>query len=96
MPLKWNYILSAGSLTFTSFSIFNEGSASDIGYKLQGSDTTIILNNYQARFNISTSEVATLIMNRATEIEQTTFQCRLTTSINTWRYRVRVKLTGKN
>ena len=88
-------MLSAGTdLTFTAFSIINEGSGShDIGYNFQGSDNPTIYNNYRARFNISTSEVATLIMNRATEKEETTFQCQLSTS-DTWRYRVRVKLTG--
>ncbi|XP_020602481.1 hemicentin-1-like isoform X1 [Orbicella faveolata] len=96
--LKWNYILSPGSnLQITTFSIFEEGSVSaiDIGFKLHGSDgseTTTIVNNFGARFNISTSQVATLIINRATEREEATFQCKLTTSI-TWRYKVRVKLT---
>ena len=95
--LKWNYILSAGSdLQFTVFSIIDEGSSNDIGIKLRGSDTPTIFNNYRARFNISTSEVATLVINRATESEEATFECKLTTSSNRWQYRVRVKLTGKN
>jgi len=99
--LKWNYILSPGSnLQITTFSIFEDGSenAIDIGLKFHhsdGSETTTILNNFGARFNISTSEVATLIINRATEREEATFQCKLTTS-RAWRYSVRVKLTGKN
>ena len=97
MPLKWNYILSAGSnLQLTTFSIVDEGgSIDDIGLKLSSSDTPSIFNEYRARFNISTSEVATLIIKRATEREETTFECKLSTS-NTWRYRVRVKLTGKS
>ena len=97
MHLKWNYTLSAESnLQFTTFSIIDEGSNNDIGVKLRGSDTPTIFNNYRARFNISTSEVATLIINRATESEEATFECKLTTSTNPWQYRVRVKLTGKN
>ena len=97
VQLKWNYILSPGlDLTFTTFSIIDEGGqGGDIGYKFHGSDITTIYNSYQARFNISTSEVATLIINRATEREETTFQCQLSTS-NKWRYRIRVKLTGKS
>ena len=97
VPLKWNYILSAGSnLQLTTFSIVDEGgSIDDIGLKLSSSDTPSIFNEYRARFNISTSEVATLIIKRATEREETTFECKLSTS-NTWRYRVRVKLTGKS
>ena len=96
--LKWNYTLSPGSnLQITSFSIIEEGSNNplDIGFKLYGSGTPTILNNFGARFNISTSEVATLIINRATETEEATFQCKLTTS-ETWQYNVRVNLTGKN
>ena len=95
MQLKWNYILSAGSsLQLTTFSIIDGGSSNDIGFQLHGSDTATIYNNYRARFNINTSEVATLIIKRATEREETTFQCQLGAS-EAWRYRVRVKLTGK-
>lgn len=95
--LKWNYILSAGSqLLSTTFSIIAEGSSNDIGVKFPGSGTPTIFNSFRARFNISTSEVATLIINRATEREETTFQCKLTTDSNTWQYRVRLQLTGKN
>jgi len=99
--LKWNYILSPGSnLQITTFSISEDGSENviDIGLKFHhsdGSETRTILNNLGACFNISTSEVATLIINRATEREEATFRCRLTTS-STWQYRVRVKLTGEN
>ena len=97
MPLKWNYVLFAGSnLQLTTFSIVDEGgSIDDIGLKLSSSDTPSIFDEYRARFNISTSEVATLIIKRATEREETTFECKLSAS-NTWRYRVRVKLTGKS
>ena len=97
VPLKWNYILSAGfNLQFATFSIIDEGSSNDIGFISGGSGTATIFNEYRARFNISTSEVATLIINRATEREETTFQCKLTTLSNAWRYRVRVKLSGKS
>jgi len=96
--LKWNYILSTGSVVqITTFSIFDKDSSSfiDIGHKFHGSDTTTIFDNYRARFNISTSEVATLIINRATEREETTFQCKLATS-KQWQYRVRLEMTGKS
>ena len=94
--LKWNYILSADSqLLSTTFSIA-EGSGNDIGVIYHGSGTTTIFESYRARFNISTTEVATLIINRVTEREETTFQCKLTTDSSPWQYRVRLKLTGKN
>ena len=94
--LKWNYILSAGSnLQSTTFSIIDERSINGIGAIYHGSDTTAIFDGYRTRFNISRSEVATLIINRATEREEATYQCLLTTTTNQWRYNVRVKLTGK-
>lgn len=97
VPLKWNYILSAGSLLLsTTFSIIAEGSSNDIGVKFPGSGTPTIFNSFRGRFNISTSEVATLIINRATEREETTFQCKLTTDLDTSQYRVRLQLTGKS
>ena len=96
VQLKWNYILSPGSnLQVTTFSIDDEGSSNDIGFILHAAGTATVYNDYQARFNINTSEVATLIIKRATEREETTFQCQLATS-DRWRYRVRVKLTGKS
>ena len=74
VQLKWNYILSAGSsLQLTTFSIIDGGSSNDIGFQLHGSDTATIYNNYRARFNINTSEVATLIIKRATEREENDF-----------------------
>jgi len=36
-------------------------------------------NEYRTRFYISTSEMATLIINEVTERERATFQCRLET-----------------
>lgn len=96
--LKWNYILSTGSVVqITTFSIFEKDASSfiDIGHRFHGSDTTTIFDNYRARFKISTSDVATLIINRASEREETTFQCKLATA-KMWQYRVRLKLTGKN
>ena len=95
MQLKWNYILAGSVLQFTTFSIIDEGSTNDIGVQLNGGSTASIFDGYRGRFNINTSEVATMIISRATEREETTFQCKLTTSSNVWRYRVRVKLTGK-
>ena len=95
VQLKWNYILAGSVLQFTTFSIIDEGSSNDIGFQLNGSSTASIFDGYRGRFNINTSEVATMIISRATEREETTFQCKLATSSNVWRYRVRVKLTGK-
>ena len=94
--LKWNYTLSGSNLQSTTFSIIGEGSSIGIGAIFHGSDNTAIFDKYRTRFNISRSEVATLIINRATEREEATYQCLLATTTNQWRYNVRVKLTGKN
>ena len=98
MPLKWNYTLSPGSdLLTTTFSIDN-GVSNDIGVVYHKSDDIIIYdrNDYRTRFNISRSEVATLIISKATEREEASFLCKLSTSSNPWVYKIRVKLTGKN
>ncbi|KAL9964693.1 hypothetical protein ACROYT_G028368 [Oculina patagonica] len=82
--LRWNYNLSPGSkLQFTTFSI-GDGTDSVIGVK--GSSITV----FDTRFAISSSEVATLIINRITERSRGVYQCQLTTDSNTWRSRIKV------
>ncbi|XP_078379895.1 uncharacterized protein LOC144662819 [Oculina patagonica] len=82
--LRWNYNLSPGSkLQFTTFSI-GDGTDSVIGVK--GSSITV----FDTRFAISSSEVATLIINRITEGSRGVYQCQLTTDSNTWRSRINV------
>ena len=52
-------------------------------------------NDYQTRFNISRSEVATLIINKITEREEGVYQCELETRAgDTWRYNIRVIVAG--
>ena len=61
VPLRWNYTLSAGVLILTTFSIrLNDGSFDDIG------TTSVIFNryDYRKRFDISGSEVATLMIKK--------------------------------
>ena len=54
------------------------------------------VKDYQTRFNISRSEVATLIINKVTEREEAVYQCELETkALNEWRYNIRVIVTGK-
>ena len=97
VPLKWNYILSSGSLTLTTFSIrLSDGSFDDIGTKSGGNTVVFKKNDYQTRFNISGSEVATLIIKNVTEREEAVYQCKLLTSSNAWSYRVRVIVTGES
>lgn len=94
VPLKWRYILSSGSVILTTFSLkLNDGSFGDIGRTSSG-----IFNrsDYQTRFDISGSEMATLIIKNVTERKGEVYQCTLDTNLNTWRYRIRVIVTGED
>lgn len=101
VPLKWNYVLSPGLvLKATKFSVVRYLTfLEEIGglqYREDGSSHVFINEGYQTHYNISTSEVATLILNNVTEREETTFQCKLyTVPRGEWVYKIRVKLTGK-
>ncbi|XP_020602498.1 uncharacterized protein LOC110041541 [Orbicella faveolata] len=97
VALRWSYTLSSGSLVSTTFSIrLNDGSFDDIGTISGGNPIAFDKNDYRTRFDISRSEQATLIINRVTQTEETTFQCKLTTDSNVWSYRIRVIVAGEH
>ena len=97
VPLRWSYTLSSGSLILTSFSRqLNDGNFDGIGTISSGNPTVFNKSDYRARFDISGSEVATLIINTVTETEETVYQCQLITDSNQWKYRIRVIVTGEN
>ena len=78
----------------TTLSIrLNDGSFDDIAIIFGGN--IAVRNYYRTRFNISNSEVATLIINKVTEREEGVYQCELTTALNPWRHRIRVIVIGK-
>ena len=99
MALRWSYILSSGSnLLSTGFSI-DDGGFVFIGKIFHcGSVTTVLFDtkDYRTRFNISRSEVATLIINRVTEREEAVYECGLETTTNNWKYRIYVIVIGEN
>ena len=98
MALRWSYILSPGSnLQSTGFSI-DDGGFVSIGKIFHGIGVTTVFDtkDYRTRFNISRSEVATLIINRVTEREEAVYHCELETTMNNWRYGIRVIVTGEN
>ena len=69
LPLRWSYTLSPGSnLQSTGFSIDDEGFV-PIGniFHTSGINTVFDTKDYLTRFNISRSEVATLIINEMNE-----------------------------
>ena len=97
VPLRWNYILSSGSLVSTTFSVrLDDGSFQDIGTRTGNTVIIFNRNDYRIRFDISKSEVATLIINKVTETEEAVYQCKLITDSNIWSYRIRVIVTGEN
>ena len=96
MPLRWSYTLSSGSLILTAFSIkLNDGNFDSIGTISGGNPTVFNKSDYRTRFDISRSELATLIINKVTETEETVYECLLITDSNQWKYRIRVIVTGE-
>ncbi len=97
MPLRWDYTLSPGlALLITTIVISNGSTSDDIGFRASGVTVVNDRNDYQTRFSISiTDEVSTLIINKVTEREEATFQCRLRTASHTWAYNIHVNVTGK-
>jgi len=97
VPLRWNYTLSAGSLITTTFSVrLNDGSFDDVGTISGGIPIVFNKRDYRTRFDISRSEVATLIIDRVTEKEEAVYQCELTMDLNQWKHRIRVIVTGEH
>ncbi|CAH3161319.1 unnamed protein product [Pocillopora meandrina] len=97
--LSWNYTLSEGSdLRTTTFSISDGSSWNDIGVIYHADNNIVIYNknNYRTRFNISDSNVATLILKKVTEDEQAIFQCKLSTLSNSWTYSILVNFTKRH
>jgi len=98
VPLRWSYTLTPGSnLQSTTFFIEDGGFVS-IGkiYNPSGITTVFDTKDHRTRFDISRSEVATLIINRVTEREEVLYECELETVNNGWRYRIRVIVIGEN
>lgn len=104
VSLEWNYTVPNGQdIVQTVFSIDDGIIVDDIGvvyHHGNGSISTTVFdkNDYRARFSISTTKMATLIISEVTERERATFQCKLVTaSSGEWAYKIRLNSpTGKN
>ena len=99
--LRWSYTLPTGSDPRTTRFHIIKGASAVIGSIFHDSSGNYYqirdANDYQTRFNISRNEVATLIINKVTEPEEAVYQCELETKAgDTWRYNIRVTVTGKN
>jgi len=78
VSLKWNYMKPSSwnvQLLRTEFTVNNDL----IGSLIHSTGKTSISDwqDYQTRFSISQSEVATLILNNVTGRERATFQCKV-------------------
>jgi len=71
----------------------NDGRFDDIGTASGGNTLVFNKNDYRTRFDISRSELATLIINKVSETEEAVYQCKLTTDLNQWSDRIRVIVT---
>ena len=98
--LKWNYLKPTGwNISQTVFSIWDGRQWDTVGIINHLTANTEVFNrfDYQTRFAISTSEVATLIINQVTKREETIFKCKLVMVSGLQpSYDVRLKLTGKD
>ena len=96
--LRWNYTLLPGqTLVLTTFSIGDGISQDDIGLVFRPGPTGTPSNKYKDLYSIySTSQFSHLTINKVTEQENATFQCKLTVGANAWAYNIRVEVTGKN
>lgn len=95
--MRWNYTLPPGSVLATTTFFINDGTSDGIGSIFHTLDITSVndRNDYRTRFTISTSEVATLIINKVTEREEAVYQCKLYEVGNSWAYNIRVIIKGK-
>ena len=97
--VTWKYNLLGGqTIRFNWFSIrYGSGVPDVIGEVVTGK-TPVLYNrhDYMARFRLnSTSKFSTLTINRITQKENATFQCRMQEAgENAWAYNVRIEVIG--
>ena len=86
MALRWNYTLATGEFV------------SSTSWQLDGTQiifVAAVTKIKDDRFDVSKSEVATLIIKNVSEMEDATFQCAVQTDVDLWRYRIRLEITGE-
>ena len=90
--VTWKYNLLGGlTIRFKLFSIRHGSSVPDDIGDVVGASSTY----YSTRFRLnSTSKFSTLTINRITQKENATFQCRMQEGGNTWAYNVRIEVIG--
>ena len=101
VPLKWNYIKPTSWTPYqTQFSVNDD--LIGILHHSSGQIEIFRRHDYRTRFNISESEVATLILNRVSLRENAIFRCRVLMLMRddysfkrVMASKIRVKVTGK-
>ena len=86
MALRWNYTLGTGEFLASK------------SWQLDGAQIAIVAAITvisDDRFDIKKSEVATLIIKNVSAMEDSTFQCAVQTSEGSWKYNIRLEITGE-
>ena len=93
VPLRWNYTLGSGEiLALTSWRI----DKNDLGLLTTVPvPTATVYSQYVDRFIISTSEVATVIIKNVSDIKDATFECKVQTSVDAWKYKISMEIRGE-
>ena len=86
MALRWNYTLGTGELLASKTWHMDRKQVAIEGL------VTMINDD---RFAVDSKEVATLIIKDVSEIEDATIQLIVQTTINIWKYNIRVEITGE-
>ena len=86
MALRWNYTLGTGELVASK------------SWQMDGTQIALvgaITLLSDDRFDVNKNEVATLIIKNVSELEDATFQCAVQTSVNFWKYAIRLEIRGE-
>ena len=86
MALRWNYTLGTGELVASKIWHMDGTQIALVG---------LVTTINDDRFAVDSEEVATLIIKDVSGIEDATFQLTLVTTINSWKYKIRVEIKGK-
>ena len=97
--VTWKYnLLGDQTIRLKLFSIRHGSGVPDgIGDVIGASSTLYNRHDYRTRFRLNStlsSTFSTLTINRITQKENATFQCRIQEGGNTWAYNVRIEVIG--
>ena len=86
VALRWNYSLGTGELVASKSWTMDGVQIALVGLVTRINDD---------RFAVDSEEVATLIIKDVSEIEDATIQLIVQTTINIWKHKIRVEVTGE-